>query len=112
MDTATAFYHSCHPFLTRQAAQLGNPLQWLQKASDAGYAQAQAETVQLSFAHRMEVDMAKGLGSQSGASRSTRPLSLGSMATPWMSVRCANRLFSTTLTTDAFWRSWWLPKSC
>jgi hypothetical protein len=39
-----AGYKRCHGFYTDDAARLGDPWDWLQKATDAGYAPAQAAT--------------------------------------------------------------------
>jgi hypothetical protein len=45
-DSFVSHFQQCHGFNTDDAASLGDPWDWLQKATDAGYAPAQATTAQ------------------------------------------------------------------
>jgi hypothetical protein len=44
VEQTVALFHKCHGFFTSAAASLGDPWSWLQRATDAGYAPAQAQT--------------------------------------------------------------------
>jgi hypothetical protein len=44
VDDAVSFFRQCHGFNTDAAASLGDPWDWLQQATDAGYPRAQKTT--------------------------------------------------------------------
>jgi hypothetical protein len=68
-----AGYTKCHGFFTADAKNLGDPWDWLQKATDAGYAPAQAQTA----VQRLQQDMLKAsvrAGNAGGGSAALAPI--------------------------------------
>lgn len=61
VDSAVSHFQQCHGFNTEDAASLGDPWEWLQKATDAGYAPAQALTAhERLFQDQMKAFMGAG----------------------------------------------------